>query len=100
MNTTEIRAKSNPLCLYSGGDEWIQGIRSGRLPEELGIKVCNIVQEVVAKTISKKKKRKLRKEEMQKPKEKGNTQLNAEFQKIARRDKKVLSEQCKEIEEK
>ena len=43
MNTTEIRAKSNPLCLYSGGDEWIQGIRSGRLPEELGIKVCNIV---------------------------------------------------------
>ena len=25
--------------------------------------------------------------------------LNAEFQKIARRDKKVLSEQCKEIEE-
>ena len=27
------------------------------------------------------------------------TQLNAEFQKIARRDKKVLSEQCKEIEE-
>ena len=28
------------------------------------------------------------------------TQLNAEFQKIARRDKKVLSEQCKEIEEK
>ena len=27
------------------------------------------------------------------------TQLNAEFQRIARRDKKVLSEQCKEIEE-
>ena len=27
------------------------------------------------------------------------TQLNAEFQKIARRDKKVLSEQCKEIAE-
>ena len=25
--------------------------------------------------------------------------MNAEFQKIARRDKKVLSEQCKEIEE-
>ena len=36
---------------------------------------------------------------MRKAKEKGNTQLNAEFQKIARRDK-VLSEQCKEIEEK
>ena len=28
------------------------------------------------------------------------TQLNAEFKRIARRDKKVLSEQCKEIEEK
>ena len=56
MNTTEIRAKSNPLCLYSGGDEWIQGIRSGRLPEELGIKVCNIVQKVVTKTIPQKKK--------------------------------------------
>ena len=27
------------------------------------------------------------------------TQLNAEFQRISRRDKKVLSEQCKEIEE-
>ena len=27
------------------------------------------------------------------------TQLNAEFKRIARRDKKVLSEQCKEIEE-
>ena len=31
---------------------------------------------------------------------KGYTQLNAEFQKIARRDKKAfLSDQCKEIEE-
>ena len=28
------------------------------------------------------------------------TQLNAEFQRIARRDKKSLNEQCKEIEEK
>ena len=27
------------------------------------------------------------------------TQLNAEFQRRARRDKKALSEQCKEIEE-
>ena len=27
------------------------------------------------------------------------TQLNAEFQRIAKRDKKALSEQCKEIEE-
>ena len=28
-----------------------------------------------------------------------DTHLNAEFQRIARRDKKVLSEQCKELEE-
>ena len=27
------------------------------------------------------------------------THLNAEFQRIARRDKKILSERCKEIEE-
>ena len=27
------------------------------------------------------------------------TQLNAEFQRITRRDKRVLSEKCKEIEE-
>ena len=29
-----------------------------------------------------------------------STQLNSEFQRIARKDKKVLSEQCKEIKEK
>ena len=38
--------------------------------------------------------------EKAKAKEKGrHTQLNAEFQRSARRDKKVLSEQCKEIAE-
>ena len=42
----------------------------------------------------------LRKEEQQKTMEKWkDTQLNAEFQRIARRNKKALSEQCKEIEE-
>ena len=43
----------------------------------------------------------LTKEEKQKAKEKGkDIQLNAEFQRIARRDKKAnLNEQCKEIEE-
>ena len=43
----------------------------------------------------------MRKEEKQNVKEKGkDTQLNAEFQRIARRDKKAfLNEQCKEIEE-
>ena len=40
----------------SGGDEWIQGIRSDRVPEELWMEVCNTVQEVVAKTIPKKRK--------------------------------------------
>ena len=38
--------------------------------------------------------------EKRKAKEKGtDTQLNAEFKRIARRDKKALSEQCKEMEE-
>ena len=68
------------------------------------------------KTISKKKKEKFKKakwlseealqiaEERREAKDKGKkesyTYLNAEFQRIARRDKKVfLSDQCKEIEE-
>ena len=34
----------------------IQGIRSGRVPEELWIEVCDIVQEAVIKTIPPKKK--------------------------------------------
>ena len=33
----------------------IQGIRSDSVPEELWMKVCNIVQEAVIKTIPKKK---------------------------------------------
>ena len=77
--------------------------------------VCDTVQEALFKTIYKKKKckrqngclrrpyKQLRKERKRK-KGKGEkeryTHLNAEFQRIARRDKKVfLSEQCKEIEE-
>ena len=39
-------------------DKYIQGIRSDRVPEELWTKVCNIVEEVVIKTIPKKKKSK------------------------------------------
>ena len=74
-------------------DKYIQGIRSDRVPEELWTKVCNIVEEVVIKTIPKKKKSKkakwLSKEALQieerrevKGKGKGEryTQLNAEFQ--------------------
>ena len=70
--------------------------------------VCGIVQETGIKTIPKKNKYKkakwLSQEASQiavKRREKERyTHLNAEFQRIARRDKKVfLSDQCKEIEE-
>ena len=82
--------------------------------EELWMEVRDIVQEAVIKIILKKKKCKKAKwfseEALQiagkrrKAKGKGEreryTHLNAEFQKIARRDKKgFLSDQCKEIEE-
>ena len=84
-----------------------------KVPEELWTEVCNIVQEAVTKTIPKKKKCKKAKwlseealqiPEKRKVKGKGEreriTQLNEEFQRTARRDKKAfLSEQCKEIEE-
>ena len=84
-----------------------------RVPEELWMEVCDIVQEAVIKTISKKKKCKKAKwlsevvleisEKRREAKGKGEkesyTHLNAEFQRITRRDKKVfLNVQCKEIE--
>ena len=85
-----------------------------RVPEELWTKVHNIVQEATIKIIPKKKKCKKAKwfsegalqiAEKRDKKGKGEkeryTCLNAEFQRIARRDKKAfLSDQCKEIEEK
>ena len=76
--------------------------------------VCDIVQEAWIKTIPKKKKCKKGKwlseeilqmaEKRREAKGKGEkeryTHLNAEFQRIARRDKKsFLSDQCKEREE-
>ena len=85
-----------------------------RVPEELWMEVRYTVQETVIKTIPKKKKYKKAKwwsgEALQiavkrgEAKSKGEkeryTHLNAEFQRIARRDKKAfLSDQCKEIEE-
>ena len=85
------------------------------MPEELRTGVCDIVQEAVIKIIPKKKKCKKAKwlsgEDLQiavkrrEAKSKGEkeryTHLNAEFQRIARRDKKAFrSNQCKEIEEK
>ena len=85
-----------------------------RVPEELWMEVHDIVQEVVIKTIPKKKKCKKakwlseealqiaekRKEAKGKGKKERYTHLNAEFQRIATKDKKAfLSDQCKEIEE-
>ena len=84
-----------------------------RVPE-LWTEVHNIVQEVVTKTIPKKKKCKNAEwlseealqiaEKRQDVKSKGDrtrcTQLNAEFQRTARRDKKAFfNEQCQEVEE-
>ena len=77
------------------------------------MEVHDVVQETGSKTVPKKKKCKKAKwlseealqiTEKRKAKSKGEkeryTHLNAEFQKIARRDKKaLLSDQCKEIEE-
>ena len=84
------------------------------MPEELWMEVPDTVQEAVIKTIPKKKKCKKAKqlseeasqlaEKRREAKGKGEkeryTHLNAEFQRIARRNKKAfLSDQCKEIEE-
>ena len=81
-----------------------------RVPEELWTEVSDIVQEARIKTIPKKKKCKkakwLPEEALQttvnrREEEKERyRQLNVEFQRIARRDKKpFFSDQCKEIEE-
>ena len=85
-----------------------------RIPEELWMEVCDIVQEAVITTIPKKKKGRKGKwlseealqiaEKRREAKGKGEkeryTHLNAEFQRIARGDKKaLLSNQCKEIQE-
>ena len=74
-----------------------------RVPEELWTEVCNTVQEVMTKTIPKKRKCKkarwLSEEALQiakkrEAKSKGEreryTQMNAEYQRIARRDKKIF----------
>ena len=85
-----------------------------RVPEELRMEVCDIIQEAWIKPIPKKKKCKKakwlseealqiavkRREAKGKGEKERYTHLNAEFQRIARRDKKAfLSDQCKEIEE-
>ena len=85
-----------------------------RVPEELWTEVCDVLQETVIKTITKKKKCKKAKwlseealqiaEKRREVKGKGEkeryTHLIAEFQRIARRDKKAfLRDPCKEIGE-
>ena len=100
--TVEVRNRFKRLDLIDG------------VPDELRMEVCDLVQETGSKTIPKKKKCKkakwLSEEALQiavkrrvvksKGEKERNTYLNAEFQRIARRDKKAfLSDQCKEIEE-
>ena len=85
-----------------------------RVPDELWTEVCDIVQETGIKTIPMEKKWKKakwlseealqiavkRREVKRKWDKERYKHLNAEFQRIARRDKKAfLSDQCKEIEE-
>ena len=76
-----------------------------RVPEELWVQVCDIIHEAVVKTIPMKKKCKKAKwlseealqiaEKRREAKSKGEkeryTHLNAEFQRIARRDRKPSS---------
>ena len=84
-----------------------------RVPEELWTEVCDIVQEAVIKTILMEKKFKKakwlseeasqladkRREAKGKEEKERYTHLNVEFQRIERREKAFLSDQCKEIEE-
>ena len=85
-----------------------------RVPDELWMEVCDIVQETGIKTFPTEKKckraKRLSEEALQiamkrrEVKSKGEKErykrLNPEFQRIARRDKKAFSsDQCKEIEE-
>ena len=84
------------------------------MPDELWTEICDIVWETGIKSIPKKKKCKKakwlseealqiavkRREVKSKEEKEIYTYLNAEFQRIARTDKKAfLSDQCKEIEE-
>ena len=85
-----------------------------RVPDELWMEVCDIVQETGSKSIPKKKKCKKatwlseealqiavkRREAKSKGEKERYSHLNTEFQRITRRDKKpFLSDQCKAMEE-
>ena len=84
------------------------------MPDELWTEICDIVQETGIKTIPMEKKCKKakwlseealqiavkRREAKSKGEKERYTQMNAEFQRRARRDEKAFqSEQCKEIEQ-
>ena len=96
--------------IIHGSNKQIQGIRSDRVPKELWTEVCHIVIQTIPKKKKLKKAKWLSEEALQidekrkEAKDKGekerHTHLNAEFQIIAKRNKKALfSDQCKEIEE-
>ena len=102
IHTVEVRNRFKALDLID------------RVPDEPWMEVHDIVQETGMKTIPKKKKCKKAKwlseealqiavkirEAQRKGEKERYTHLNAEFQRIARRDKKdFLRDQCKEIEE-
>ena len=76
-----------------------------RMPEEVWMEVCNIVQEAIIKTIPKKKKCKkakwLSEEALQIAKERRDVKDRAnKIQRITRREEDALfDEQCKETEE-
>ena len=104
-----------PYCYTVEGRNRFQGLDLiGRVPEELWTEVRDIIQETGIKTVHMEKKRKKakwlseealqiavkRREAKSKGEKEGYKHLNAEFQRIARRDKKAFfSDQCKEREE-
>ena len=115
VQTIQVWPKSNPLWLYNGSDKYTQGIRSDRqsawrtmegslwyctrgseqdLPHQKKCKKAIWLSEEALQITEK------RREAKSKGKKERYTYLNAEFQRVARRDKKAfLGDQCKEIEE-
>ena len=101
INVVEVRNRFKGLDLID------------RVPDEQWTEVRDIVQEIGIKTIPQKRKFKKAKQlsvealqiavKRREAKSKGEKErykhLNAEFQRIARRDKDFLNDQCKEIEE-
>ena len=91
-------------CMYVSSNPTNPLIRSDRVPEELWTEVCDTVQEIGIKATPKKKKCKTakwsseealqiavkRREAKSKGEKERYSHLNAEFQRIARRDKKAF----------